>query len=385
MESLLVIWATLTLLYLCYTIIEFVIGFKQIQNLTDEALLNPDALPKISLILSALNEEDSIEPALTSLINLSYPRLEIIAINDRSTDSTPQILERMQQQHPILKIAHINTLPDNWLGKNHALHLASQRATGSWLLFTDADVIMKPDTLQKAISYAIHNQLDHLTIFEHHTRQAFWLKVALLGSYIAYTMAMKPWRIRRPNSKKSIGHGAFNLVKKSAYESCFGHQAIAMECLDDLKLGELLKKNGFHQDTVDGRDFVEREWYSSMRNMIQGMKKNCFAFYDFQLFPVLRDATAAVFFFIWPMFAVFIFSGPLFYLNVINVVLTAILSFYVARHFRIGKYYALFYPLSIAILVYTMCNSVLATYRNKGIIWRGTHYPLKMLRDRLAQ
>jgi hypothetical protein len=70
---------------------------------------------------------------------------------------------------------------------------------------------------------------------------------------------------------------------------------------------------------------------------------------------------------------------------VINVVLTAILSFYVARHFRIGKYYALFYPLSIAILVYTMCNSVLATYRNKGIIWRGTHYPLKMLRDRLAQ
>jgi glycosyltransferase involved in cell wall biosynthesis len=382
MESLFIIIAALTLIYLIYTLIEFLIGHNQIKNLSRQDLLTLDSLPKISIILSALNEESDIEDALTSLANLSYPNLEIIAVNDRSTDNTPHILEKLQKKFPVLRVHHIQTLPPNWFGKNHALNVAAKLATGDWLLFTDADVFMKKDTLSKAISYVITNQLDHLTIHEHHRRESFWLKTGLLGSYLSYSMVMKPWRIRHAWSKRSLGHGAFNLIRKSAYESVGGHQAIAMQCLDDLCLGAILKKNGFRQDTVDGRDFIEREWYHSLPAMIAGMQKNSFAFYKYQPLPMLRDCCFAVVFFMCPLLAVVFCSGALCYLNMLNLLLTFLCSGYIAKQFRLEKYYAFLYPLSMGILMYIMLNSVIATYRQRGVIWRGTHYSLDMLKRR---
>jgi glycosyltransferase involved in cell wall biosynthesis len=382
MESLLIFIAALTLIYLVYTFIEFIIGHNQIQNLSHQDILGLDKFPKISIILSALNEESEIETALTSLANLSYPNLEIIAVNDRSTDNTPHIMEKLQKQFPVLRVHHITTLPPNWFGKNHALNFAAGHASGDWLLFTDADVSMKKDTLIKALSYVITNQLDHLTIYEHHRRDSFWLKTSLLGSYLTYSMVMKPWRIRHAWSKRSLGHGAFNLIRKSAYDSVGGHKTIAMQCLDDLCLGAILKKNGFRQDTVDGRDFIEREWYNSLSAMVAGMQKNSFAFYKYQPLPMLRDCIFAVIFFLWPWFAATFFSGMLCYLNILNLLLTFSCSYYIAKQFRLEKFYAFFYPLSIGILIYTMLNSVIATYRYRGVIWRGTHYSLDMLKRR---
>ncbi|MES2218120.1 MAG: glycosyltransferase family 2 protein [Pseudomonadota bacterium] len=380
MQLLLMSVGLLTLGYLVFTLIELKIGFNNITNLADQPEVSAAELPKISIILSALDEEKMIAQAVTSLLNLNYPELEVITINDRSTDNTASILESLKQQHPNLQVHHITQLPDGWLGKNHALHFAAARAQGEWLLFTDADVLMKPDTLLKTISYALEHKLDHLTIYEYHQRKQFWLRISLLGNYIAYVMALKPWRIRHSWSKKSLGHGSFNLVKKTAYENCGGHQAIALECLDDLRLGQLIKRNGFKQDTANGQDFIEREWYASLKDMIAGMQKNCFAFFNYQLFTTLGICFLTVVFYIWPLLAAFIYTGTLCYINLINVALTGTISVYVAEQFRLKRWHAVFYPIAIGILIYTMLNSVIATYRNKGVIWRGTLYPLKLLR-----
>jgi cellulose synthase/poly-beta-1,6-N-acetylglucosamine synthase-like glycosyltransferase len=385
MELLFAILASLTLAYISYTLVDSIIGFKQLKKLTEQMPIPFSELPKITIIFSALNEENKIEEALLSLVNLTYPDLEIIAVNDRSTDTTPQILDKLQSQYPILQVLHIKKLPENWFGKNHALHQASKRAQGDWLLFTDADVIMKTDTLTKAISYVKNNNLDHLTIYEHNRRDSFWLKVCLLGNYITYSMVMKPWRIRHAKSKKSLGHGAFNLVNKTAYQNCDGHQAIAMECLDDISLGALLKNNGYRQDTVDGRDYIEREWYHSLSDMVRGMKKNSFAYYNYKLLPMLRDAIFALTFYVWPLFAVIFFSGVVCYLNLLVILITLGTTFCVVKQFRLEKKYIFFYPISIAILVYTIVNSAYATYRNKGVIWRGTHYSLNTLKAQLIQ
>jgi cellulose synthase/poly-beta-1,6-N-acetylglucosamine synthase-like glycosyltransferase len=380
MQLLLMTVGLLTLGYLLYTLIELKIGFKKIKNLSNQLELARNDMPKISIILSALDEEKMIAQAVTSLLNLNYPDLEVITINDRSTDTTPQILEKLNQTHANLQVHHIEHLPEGWLGKNHALHFAAARASGEWLLFTDADVLMKPDTLLKTISYALEKNLDHLTIYEHHQRNHFWLRVSLLGNYIAYIMALKPWRIRYSWSKKSLGHGSFNLIKKSAYEQCGGHRAIALECLDDLKLGQLIKQHGFKQDTANGQDYIEREWYASLKEMIAGMQKNCFAFFNYKLFLTLSMCLLTVIFYMWPLLAVFMFDDSIRYINLVNVGLTGLVSAYVAEQFRLKKHYAVFYPIAIGILLYTMMNSVIATYRNKGVIWRGTLYPLKLLR-----
>lgn len=382
MESVLFIIALAICLYLIFTILEFIVGFKKIKNLSYQTPLDIEKLPSLSIIVSALNEEKDIEKALLTLVDLDYPNLEIVAINDRSTDKTPEILDRLQAKHPYLKVYHIKELPEGWFGKNHALHLGSQYAQGEWLLFTDADVIMRRDTLIKSVSYVLENKIDHLTIYENHPRPFFWLRILLLGMYLMYSMYLKPWRISYSWSKKSLGHGAFNLVNKMAYQKVGGHAAIAMECLDDLKLGSLLKNCGFKQDTVDGRDFIEREWYTSLLDMINGMSKNSFAYYNYKMVPACLNSLLALIFFIGPFIGAIFFDGPIRSLCLVNIGLTLFINIYVTKHFRIKKRYAIFYPIAVIMLIYTIFNSVYSVCKNKGVIWRGTYYPLQIIKTK---
>lgn len=381
MQAILFFIAAITLVYLSFLIIEFSIGFNTIKNLSSQTALATDSLPFISIIFSARNEEDVLSTSIKSMLNLNYPRFEIIAVNDRSTDRTDTILDQYEY-HPHFKTKHIKCLPNKWLGKNYALHIASQSAKGEWLLFTDADVVMKRDLLVKAISYSLTNKLDHLTIYEHHIKKRFWLKMMLLANYITYSMTLKPWRIKYLWSKKSLGHGAFNLIKKSCYLQCGGHQSIAMECLDDLKLGALIKHKRFKQDTVDGRDYIEREWYHSLNEMIDGLKKNAFAYFNYSFLTFFIGFIFAFLFFILPCLGALLFHGPLQWINITNVLLTCCIAFIVAKHFRMQKYFAFFYPIGILLLFYTLWNSVAATYRQRGVIWRDTHYSLQELRNK---
>lgn len=382
MESVLFIIALVTCLCLIFTIFEIIFGFNKIKNLSDQIPLHSNKLPSLSIIVSALNEEKDIEKALLTLVHLDYPHFEVIAINDRSTDRTPAILNQLQTQYSHLKVFHIKELPPDWFGKNHALHFGSQIAEGEWLLFTDADVVMRRDTLIKSMSYVLENKLDHLTIHENHQRNSFWLKILFLGLYVVYCMYHKPWRISYSWSKKSLGHGAFNLVNKKVYQQCGGHAAIAMECLDDWKLGSLLKNHRFKQDTVDGKDFIEREWYASLSDMINGLKKNSFAFYNYRIIPACRDAILSLIFYIGPFLGAIFFDGPIRSLNLVNIGLMLFISVFVAKQFRLEKRYAIFYPIAILMLIYTVFNSVYSVCKNKGVIWRGTYYPLQGIKSK---
>lgn len=382
MELFLLFIGCFTAGYLFLTAIEFVIGFNKIKNLSKQNITR-SSLPSISVILTVLNEEKSIENVITALFALDYPALEIIAVNDRSTDATPDILDRLKQKYPQLNVHHIQHLPNGWLGKNHALHMASQLAKGEWILFTDADVIMKKDTLLKTISYVLENNLDHLTIHETHFRDDFWLKISLLGNYMGYILDMKPWRISYSWSKKSLGRGVFNLVNRKSYQACGGHKAIAMECLDDLKLGELIKKNGYKQDIVNAQDYVTFNWYDSLKAMIKGLEKNGFSYFNYRLFRALMNVLFGFAFFVWPVIAAVVFTGLERWINILVITLSMGLTAYVAKQFRIAKRYALFYPVAMLILLYTILNSVFKTYKNKGVIWRGTHYPIEALRNKI--
>lgn len=380
MEPVFLIIASITSLYLFFLIIESHWGFKNIKNLSDQAACEPEHLPFISIVLSALNEENNIEGVVNSLVNLDYPNLEIILINDRSTDKTGDILERLKSNHSKINVFHIKELPEGWFGKNHALDFGSKKALGEWILFTDADVKMKPDTLLKAMSYALEHNLDHLTIHENHYRESFWLKVLLLGYNFTYCLRVKPWRIRYSWSKRNLGRGAFNLIRKDSYQKTGGHRAIALECLDDLKIGELIKTKGFRQDVVNAQDHVDFKWYGTLRDMIAGLEKNGFAFFNYRILPTIHAIFFAFLFFVWPCFAIFIYTGWVQWINILNVCLCFYFSLLVAREFRLPITCSFFYPIAVLLLLYSVFNSMISIYRNQGVVWRGTHYSLKTLR-----
>lgn len=381
MDVIITLIAAITLTYITLTLMELYVGFRSIINLRNNPLLATDNLPSVSIIISALNEEEHITDTITALLKIDYPLFEIIIINDRSNDNTASILNTLQQQYPQLKVKHIHKLPQGWFGKNHALYQGSQLASGDWLLFTDADVTMKPDTIKHAISYALQHQLQHLTFLELHVRNTFAVKILLLAQYFLMSFTIKPWRIRYTWSKKSLGYGAFNLVEKSAYENAGTHQAIKLECLDDLKLGALLKNSGFKQDTVNGMDFIERQWYANLPAMIHGLQKNSFAYFNYNFAHLIAATILAFTFFIWPTIAIFCTSGPGQSLNVLNVCLLTFAAAYVCTQFRLPKKFAVLYPASILLLLYTIWNSALVTYKQNGVIWRDTFYPLDDLKQ----
>jgi cellulose synthase/poly-beta-1,6-N-acetylglucosamine synthase-like glycosyltransferase len=120
--------------------------------------------PPVSIIVPARNEQDDIAQTLTQLLALDYDNYEVIAVNDRSTDRTGEIMDRVAAGEK-LKIIHITELPSGWMGKTHAMWTAGKQASGDWLLFTDADVLFKPDSVRRALAYAESEHADHVVLF----------------------------------------------------------------------------------------------------------------------------------------------------------------------------------------------------------------------------
>src|SRR5258708_11324477 len=134
------------------------------RKLTDVDLDPNQTLPSLSVVVPALNEEATIEPAMRSLLALDYPGLEVVAVDDRSTDATGVILDRLAAQNPHLRVRHVESLPPGWLGKNHALYAGSKIVSGEWILFTDADVHFTAAALRISVACPVGDKLEHIVI-----------------------------------------------------------------------------------------------------------------------------------------------------------------------------------------------------------------------------
>ena len=225
--------ASLTLVLWLVLSIDWLLGVQLVDRLAVSFTVKER--PTLSVIIPALNEEGALETSLQSVLRQAYPGLEVIAINDRSTDRTGAILDRMQETYPQLQVVHIETLPAGWLGKNHALYLGAQKAKGEWLLFTDADVTFGPGALGAAVNYALGHNLEHLTAIPHMTA-----KGPLLKSFVAAFMLLFSYKVLRFSGSltdEHIGLGAFNLLRRATYEAVGGHVPIALRPDDDLMLG----------------------------------------------------------------------------------------------------------------------------------------------------
>src|SRR5438270_1089467 len=222
--------------------------------------------PRVSIIVPARNEEESVEQCLRSLLSLDYDNYEVIAVNDRSTDRTGEILERLSNDPgssnhrgrvvPLLRVIHHTELPPGWLGKTHAMWTAAKEASGEWLLFTDADVLFKPDSLRRAIAYAEAEPADHVVLFPRMIMQRAGEYMMIAFFQTMFIFGHRPWKVADPSTDDHMGVGAFNLVRRRVYDAVGTYEALRMEVLDDMKLGKVVKKAGFEQRNVFGGDLI---------------------------------------------------------------------------------------------------------------------------------
>src|SRR6202163_2693763 len=219
-------------------------GALKLPWLKDFPPITGTAVPRISLLFAARDEEEKLPGALATLEQLDYPELEIIGVDDRSEDATGRILDEFAASHPRFRAIHVTKLPVSWLGKPHALQQAYEASSGEWLLFTDADVRFKVDVLRRAMTMVTDHKLDHLSLFGDVEMVGFWEKVVVTFFGMAVHMATAPSEVINPKSGAYVGVGAFQLLKRSAYEAAGTHRRVAMEVVDDMKLGKIVQQGG---------------------------------------------------------------------------------------------------------------------------------------------
>lgn len=358
-------------------------GRRSYRRLTEIPFTPSDLsiLPRLSVLVPACNEGATVERAMRSLLALDYPDLEIIAVDDRSTDETGAILDNLARQDARLHVKHVTHLPQGWLGKNHAMQAAAAEASGEWLLFTDADVIFQPHTLRLAVAYACRSRVDHLVVMPRCETHGFWERLFVSYFGLMFSFRVRPWEVADPKKPAYVGLGAFNLVRTCCYRQFGGHSALPMDVADDTKLGKVIKQHGFRTELLEGGDLLSVRWVIGLRGVVDGLTKNAFAGFDFSLVRETCAIVTLAYTALYPL-AALLAPGPIF-VRLIGLSSFAVMT-YGARLLRpitdAEAWYGLAYPLASLVLIFIMLRSTWYAYRQNGIIWRGTLYPLDELR-----
>lgn len=378
--NILVIPALLVLALALFILLENLIAARRIGLLDTVLPLTAAEPPWVSVIIPALNEEEQIEAALASVLALDYPRLEVIVLNDRSTDTTPVILDRLAAQQPRLRVIHIHELPPGWLGKNHALHLGAEQARGEFLLFTDADVQLAPDTVRRAIARMQEQQLDHLCLIFRLVLPSPLLAMLVTDSLAGLLTVFKPWQTLKPGSRYFFGAGGFNLVRRTTYAGLGGHRSIRLCPVDDILLGRLVKESGGRQECLNGRNFVSVPWYSSVANMVRGLRKNVFAVLDYRLRGLATATLLILCGQILPVWGLLFASGWVQLLCGLTTLVTALSLRCTAQALGLDTSCLRWFILTPYLKLYILWQGVLTVLLQGGIDWRGTFYSLEELK-----
>jgi glycosyltransferase involved in cell wall biosynthesis len=380
-------------------------GLLRLPRIKDFSPAQDADCPRISLIVAARDEEEKLPAALATLAAIDYPNLEIIAVDDRSQDATGRILEefaltdlktshhrgmglarlkpgayRGSDGEARFRVVHVRELPAGWLGKPHALLKAYESSTGEWLLFTDADVRFAPDALRRAVAVVRSKRVDHLTLFGDVEMVGFWETVLITFFGLAFHIANDPYRVSNPHSRAYVGVGAFQLMKRSAYEACGTHRRLAMEVVDDMKLAKLVKQAGLRSCVGVAQEAVVVRWHAGVGNLIRGVTKNFFAALGYSLPFVVVAILGMLVMNVAPFIGIVLGHGWVRILAGVAVVIA--LAFHVGVDFamRVSPFYALTHPLGAVIFSYMLARSTVVTLWNGGVTWRGTFYRLEELR-----
>ncbi|WP_280770813.1 glycosyltransferase [Salipaludibacillus daqingensis] len=377
--------AAVTCLLWVLVLIDASLGMKKMPRL--EKIHMRDSLkgdsPLVSVIVAAKDEETKIEESLRSQFSQIYPRIEWIVVNDRSDDATGKIIDQLSLEESRMRSIHIKKLEKGWLGKNHALYQGYLASKGDYLLFTDADVMFHQDTLGKAVSYVLDYKVDHLTLAPKMDVKSYWTNAFVSFFMFGFSYFKRPWKTNDDKSNHALGIGAFNLIKKDVYEEIGTHKQIRIRPDDDLMLGVAIKKSGKKQRVAMALSHLKVEWYPSLKEALIGLEKNTFAGLYYSYFMVFLSIFGIFFSQLWPFIALFVTDGTTRLLNLLVIIL--IFLVYLQTSFskvkESTKTFAVF-PVTSVLFMYSIIRAMVLTTVRGGIVWRGTFYPLSLLKNK---
>lgn len=226
--------------------------------------------------------------------------------------------------------------------------------------------------------------LDHLTLIGDVEMHGFWERTVLTFFALGFYIGTNPAAVSDQNSSAYLGVGAFQLVRRTAYQASGMHRRLAMEVVDDLKLGKILKRAGFRSGVGLAGEYVSVRWHAGLRNIVHGVTKNFFAVAGYNIGTVALQVAGVLCTNVLPFLALPFVHGWTQILAATGVILALAAHAGTARVMKAPTWYALTQPLGAAVFAYMLLRSTVITMRQRGVIWRNTFYPLEELRRGLV-
>lgn len=348
-----------------------------VRDLSKVKVVEPSGWPFVSFVVPARNEASGIREAVTSFCNQDYPAFEVIVVDDRSTDRTPQILAELQSQFSNLTVVQGTDPPAGWLGKPNALELGWGRAKGDWILMVDADARHAPDLLRRAMAYGLSDDTGMVVVRPRHVTGGVLEAVLMSGVNFFFFVATPMFLVRHSRSALfATGSPVFNLIRRDALEACGGFACLKQAVVDDLEIGFRVKRAGYRLTVAFAGALIGHRMYRGARQTVQGFAKTTYPTIRKTpwLLPIYLAAAVIVSFLPYYGFVAGLAAGRMNIPATISMVLMHVVFAGIAWRYREPWYIVFLNPLRELGWLWVFTRSMILYFR-KGLVWRGRSYP----------
>lgn len=344
----------------------------------------------VAVVFAARDEVGGVEAAVRSMLAEAAgdPALRIIAVDDRSTDGTGEILDRVAAEAPQLAVVHVADLPPGWLGKTHALQVGASSdaaAAARWLLLMDADVVFEPGAIRRAVGYAEAHGVDLVSVAPGVEARSVGERAFLSFFGLLFALYGPIGRLADRRSRAHVGIGAFNLVRAEAFRAVGGFRHLALSVDDDMRLGQTIKFAGYSTRLLFGRGAVAVRWHDGAWQMVRGVEKNFFAGLKFRPSRVVAAALGILALGVGPFAGILV--GPSWARAVAAAGIAALATILAAsgRQSGIGWHSVILFPPATVLILTALLRSTALTLARGGVEWRRHFYPLRLLKAHVRE
>jgi glycosyltransferase involved in cell wall biosynthesis len=254
---------------------------RRIDILTPESpRLASDDPPLVTAVIPAKDEEATLGQCLAAVRAQTYPRLEILVVDDRSTDGTQAIARAAAEADPRVRLITIDELPPGWTGKTHALQRAADEARGDWFWFLDADTAFAPENLAIVMEYARIHQAGLVSLLPEMRCETFWESVVQPLASIVLMQAFPLLLVNTARSRRAFANGQYILITRAAYTAAGGHRAVRDRFVEDIALAGRVKRLGFPIRVAVARRIGDTRMYASLGQLVRGWSRILYDAFD---------------------------------------------------------------------------------------------------------
>lgn len=344
----------------------------------------PQSLPLVSVLVPARNEERNIGACLESLMAQDYPRMEILVLDDDSSDATAAVVETMAGRDGRIRLLRGKPLPVDWHGKAWACHQLAQATHGEWLLFADADTRHRPNSVSSALALAHARNLDLLSLIPDMGLKGFWERVMMSVIPLVFVGCVPHFAFTRTRWPVLAGAiGPFMLFRRETYERFGGHEAVRSDIVEDVFIARWVKRVGGRIALADGVDVVRVDFYNGFRETWNGLSKSTFAAFNYSLPGILAAILAFVVLFLGPYAVLYhawragLADLAHFSLPLTQIILAWVAMWFVDGRFLIPRRYAMLIGLTVIMAALFCFNSIASSLFGAGTVWKGRAYQFR--------